>query len=677
MADLRNYDYDLIIVEFDNITIDLRHNAAYLTWLVEHVKANSDDEDQIVMIGHSTGSLIARTCLTYMESSYYQNNDLTPLTDTPEPLTFSLTNWNKPVLMHKTRTYINFDGPMQGASVPMAYQTLYKRLLDNAGMLGVLGVMARKLIYSGNLLLEATAARQMLIYHIDTKSGSGLNKDYTHHSMRDDYLSYYDDPEINNYPTYCKNVAIANGSFNGVRQRNFYTDIERTPGDFFLDSSVDIYCRIFRKKYPLLKYDLELRTNNSTVPFYKFEYGIYTRKYFIKFFKVEIRSTYQSRINDTEYGNLVPYCTDAAGYYGIENPENNSWMGNPKFNNSNVFSVFEYSFSQSTGCSVFKNRTGWDGIFSGNTNVSACTDGIQFGHVPTYSAFDLAASPRNPDVSDKTLSDWLDDTPFDVLITSSPAAQTLENPNRFHRDLNNKTIRPEENYLFLENCVFGEDQDTVRLINREIGDEVLYVDNFFLNRPATFSALYEVNVNVFNPFYNYVSNFTGSGLVSGTYSRENDLEGGYYPSSGAAFQVNFLTSYSGVVEYNPDYLEMWAAQQGGVEACCVDYHQKSSVAQVRKKPSEEDKVDHLTLYPNPASNSEFTIKLLLDTQVTNSIKVRLYDVMGKQCFEQEYLGVYADEVNLHVQFPSGFAPGLYNVVVDAGKTQHGRKIIIQ
>ena len=83
LAQLRNYQYDLVIVEFDNITIDLRHNAAYLTNLGDVIKSKTRDEEQIVMIGHSTGSIIARVCLTYMESEYYQGADLSPLTDTP------------------------------------------------------------------------------------------------------------------------------------------------------------------------------------------------------------------------------------------------------------------------------------------------------------------------------------------------------------------------------------------------------------------------------------------------------------------------------------------------------------------------------------------------------------------------------------------------------------------
>lgn len=691
LADLRNYEYDLVIVEFDNITIDLRHNAAYLTNLMDILKQRTEGtDDQMVVIGHSTGALIARLCLTYMESSYYQSQDLTPLTNTPNPISFNLDNWNQPELMHKTRTYISFDGPQQGANFPMAYQTLYTKVLNFAAMTSSLGALARRFIKAANMFLDAPAAQQMMIYHISTKSGGGLYKNYSSHWRRDDYLQHYDTWGISNYPEFCKNVAIANGSFNGIRQRNFYTDLQRVAGDYFVDSEAEIYGRILGIKVPLFGYSVELKSNNSTSHFFQMSAGTYSPKIKPYWFGIKIKWGYNSMFSSLEYGNLDPHCTDAGGFYGLENPDNDSWYNQTGTNDYALSSyyalnIFQYNFNTGSGCESLSSHVGWNGFLSANLKYETCTDGIQFNLVPTFSAFDLAGAPRNANVSSQPLSAWLSQTPFDVLVTSVEPEIVL-NPNRFHRDFNNYAIitgaEDDKQVWLLENCIFGEERDSVRLINREIGEETMYVDNLVLNRPAEFQALYDLYVNVFNPFYKYISNpnpYSQDGLVPGTYSRANTFQTVPNGYTGTLYPVTFSTgsgSSSGGQGflYEGDQVELWEHRSGSYTGCCIDYYQKSAVA-VRQEETKEPPSE-VTVYPNPVHENSFSTVIKLASP-TKSVLLKLYDMQGRLLYQKEYQGSFEGEVHVRSNVSSNLPSGLYSLLVLCDNDSFEKKIIIQ
>jgi hypothetical protein len=309
--------------------------------------------------------------------------------------------------------------------------------------------------------------------------------------------------------------------------------------------------------------------------------------------------------------------------------------------------------------------------------------------VPTASAFDLAGSPRNPDISSQSLSTWLSQTPFDVLI-SDISPDITENPNRFHRDFNNYAIFVEGDEgpeaLLLENCVFGEDRDSVRLINREIGEETMYVDNLTLNRPAEFRALFSLLVDYFNPFYQYVSNPhlpAPHGVVPGTYSRSNDLSIVANSVTGALYPIDFIKGTGG--SFGPPWVEpawqqpqtvspdYWDYNEEVFPSCCVNYYHKSIVMVPRDTilPTTS-----LAVYPNPVYENSFHSVLTL-TKPVNKISLRLYDIQGKLIYEKIHSGTFEEEVHINTTVTSELAPGLYNLTVVAGGESFEEKLIIK
>jgi hypothetical protein len=563
----------------------------------------------------------------------------------------------------------------------MAYQTLYNKTINFAAMSSTIGALGRLFLKSGNMFLDAPAAKQLLKAHVYTKSGAGLHKNYTAHWRRANFLSYFADPVIPNYPEFAKKVSIATGSFNGIKQRNFYTDLERVAGDYFIDSKAETYGRFLGIKVPLFGYDLELKSNTPTGHFFKMNAGSYRPGIKLYWFGIKVTWGYNSLLASTEYGNLNKHNTDAGGYY----PEANGWFNSGSAKSYSLsphyaFNLFQYSFSNSNGCVNLNSHVGLNGILSANLDYQTCTDGIQFGFVPTSSAFDFAGSPRNPDVNSQTLTYWLNKTPFDALI-SSINPYVFENPNRFHRDFNNYPIQSGENeYHILENCIYGEDRDTVRLINREIGEETVYIDNLTLNRPAEFKALFDLYVNVFNPFYKYVTNpnpHETDGQVAGTYSKSSILQSVPNAVNGQQYAVSFIkgagsSSTGRGFEYQPDEVDLWTIELNVFESCCINYYQKREIIEpnlfLKTSPT-------VSIYPNPVVENRFKTTLNLDT-VSDFISLQLFNSVGKSFYYKRFEGPFKDEVHINTIISKQLAPGLYNLQIKTSQQAFSRKLII-
>jgi hypothetical protein len=78
LAQLRNYGYDFLMVDWQNSRIDIRFNALYFVNMLQELKdivIRNGDREQFVIMGESMGGLIARYALTYMESDDYRNKN--------------------------------------------------------------------------------------------------------------------------------------------------------------------------------------------------------------------------------------------------------------------------------------------------------------------------------------------------------------------------------------------------------------------------------------------------------------------------------------------------------------------------------------------------------------------------------------------------------------------------
>lgn len=93
---LENNDYDIVHINFD-ITTDFMQNSAYLVqrvinWLRQHV----DREEEIVVMGLSSGGIIARYALAEWEDTFTYHHDV--------------------------RLYISFDAGHDGNNIPVGVQ---------------------------------------------------------------------------------------------------------------------------------------------------------------------------------------------------------------------------------------------------------------------------------------------------------------------------------------------------------------------------------------------------------------------------------------------------------------------------------------------------------------------------------------------------------------------------
>ncbi len=184
--ELRANGYDVIIYDYDEkfaLSTPNRGGAGlvenngiafakFLQTLYQQYQGSL--EQGFIIISPSMGSLVARYGLTYME----HNN-----------------------IPHHTALYISFDGPHQGAQVPIGVQNMLDLVTQYGGLRLSGGIR--------NFLHQNSAAKQMLVHHSSTEAES-----VTPHNFRNTFLSNL--ASIGNFPVQCRTVAIANGNREGI-----------------------------------------------------------------------------------------------------------------------------------------------------------------------------------------------------------------------------------------------------------------------------------------------------------------------------------------------------------------------------------------------------------------------------------------------------------------------------
>jgi hypothetical protein len=175
---LRSAGYDVVILDFADLDV-IREQADVLQALIIELKQKMqvcNNQHEFVVIGPSSGGLVARYALAEMEED---NID------------------------HNTRLYISFDAPHQGANVPLSMQCLIRNLnntLDAGNWIGFINGL-----YS---IIMEDATKELLIYHENEIEGLTANSS----SMFDEFYSTLNSLNQVGYPLKSRNVAISNGS---------------------------------------------------------------------------------------------------------------------------------------------------------------------------------------------------------------------------------------------------------------------------------------------------------------------------------------------------------------------------------------------------------------------------------------------------------------------------------
>ncbi|QAA80429.1 T9SS type A sorting domain-containing protein [Aequorivita sp. H23M31] len=193
---LRNEGFDIVILNApiyttNGKTIDggadyIQRNAMVLTALIQKLNTDKIGEEELVVLGPSMGGLIARYALSYMES-----NSLNP----------------------QTRLFISFDAPHRGANIPISLQYVINYFAEEVGDAGAQEVIDQ--------LLKSPAAKEMLVDHLEGHllSGSTYEQDPSKilplgaPGFRNEFQTELD---ALGFPQNVRNVAISNGSVNGV-----------------------------------------------------------------------------------------------------------------------------------------------------------------------------------------------------------------------------------------------------------------------------------------------------------------------------------------------------------------------------------------------------------------------------------------------------------------------------
>lgn len=241
------------------------------------------------------------------------------------------------------------------------------------------------------------------------------------------------------------------------------------------------------------------------------------------------------------------------------------------------------------------------------TSLSFQSDGFHFGFVPTASALDWGDlemnSPISPDITGTPWPQKVYNSPFDIISGITPQ-RAYQNVPYISEWLNSH--RSNRDHLFTSNHRLNSSLTSCPelksyIINREIGDEVLYLNN----RELPYSSRTEVERDIYlnsghnNPHYEY-SFGAGPQLTyyAGYYSKEEPFEivNNPYSSSPVIVELKYGSQYflntPVPSQQNLQFLQV------PLNVCCKAYWQYK-----KEQPYKSDSDNYNPIvYPNPFSD---------------------------------------------------------------------------
>lgn len=685
IAELQNFGYTFVVVDWVNSRQDIIVNAAYVEGLLNYLKCQMinpmDDthtNEQFVIIGESMGGLVARYALCDMEHKASLN----------------ALGGCLPQKIHNTRLLFTFDSPNQGVNIPLAYQHLYR----DAGLFLLGGNSITQSIVGGmsNILLDATSVKQMLLYHVDTKIP--ILNTYSEHPFKTVFDAAL--TSLGTNPQYCKVFAMANGSMGGHGQTRVYDGVQRTPNDYLLQYQSDIYMTAFKKEFLVMGTNFELQTlpngNGNIVrmdrDFYRPKITIFTKiqirpwpKLPKVFIKMEVTSVYFTSIGITRTANnmepydVIPGSPEDGASSLVGSQSSLTWLARSMF-----FGLKHPTYNTTTNKWELQ-KSAIKGGFGTTNAASLYTDGMHFCFVPTFSAlsYNLPNTDYWHDIAGNSASTNMSRTPFDV-ITGQIEEQPANNVNRWnksHLAVRNEVLGQWDNsvkldddstHLFVsyDTCVDNSTRINVHMINREIGDDTLLVENRTTDWTCIYDAEKYIGVNYRSLYYAYPTATGSNKIIPGVYSKENP----YVIGSGTTYfhARNYNVGINGTLagSYSIEDIN-W------VKCCRTNYGSKNSSQEVkgqesRNKISMEDA--YFKVIPNPVQSNSMIVRF---TAVEDeNAQIQIVDVMGRKVYENHFK-VEKDNQRYEykVHLSSVLVNGTYFITLKNG-TQYYRATIV-
>lgn len=699
LVELKNQGYRFVVVDWKNSRVDMRFNALYLVNLIQELKNTAPNDEPFIIMGESMGGVIARYALTYMESKQFASQDNSPFfieAADPQNAEYISTHpsirdlpnsWNHLERMHNTRLFISIDAPHQGANVPISIQKLYKYVIGQIGPF--IGTGFTSITSAFNLFLESKAAKQLLIYHVETEFGFDY-KQYGNHPDRITFMAQL--AEMGNYPKFAKIMLMSNGSLQGVNQLNYYTNVLRTANDRLLDFKLETYARIFGIKIPLFGVGLGLRTNpDGNGKVLNANAGLYRVRIRLRWFGIRISIGYNSMLDRVDYAHTRPYCTSAGGIFATDKPlvgygshvSPNPWLFNL---------IPSTTTNDGHGCVLFDTHLGWNGFLTAHLDYSLCTDGFQFGFVPVQSALDYGKGdlPLNFNIErDHDINTKLNNIPKEVdVIVGIPGAFDDLNPrnplNRSHVGFRNDDIRNLTNavppFPNFENTYFSCIDHDARVrrgfLNLEIGDEELYLENNNLTYNAEYKIEYDLHVNERNPHYEYISQPFGTnpGMLLGVYSRQNDFAI-IAPNGFANFIFDATHTPTGI-GFAGIVLGSFVLTDEPLENCCVNYMGRGKRNSFTEPKPAGFTASYLKLFPNPNAGGRLTLQYQFKKE--GKVNLNIINIQGQKIWATPlFIPANAKEVNTAIDLKNlHLAPGMYIIKLTNGAETLTGKIVV-
>lgn len=529
LADLRNHGYTILVIDWHNSKLPTAVNALRIPLLIDYLKCNlldqfSDPQHQFVMMGASSGALMARYALTWME----QNPNFSAC-------------W--PNLHHNTRLYFSLDGEHQGAYIPLAFQEYYDVKVNGIedGLPANLWAAAAESID----ILNSPAATELLNVHYTTRTGNAYGPHVNRDLFMDDMTSLNGN---NGYPEHVKMFAIGNGLFTGEHQTGIGDECVMEPGDFYLDYDHELTMTVLGIEVYSNELNLELRALDNGQEFYRRE--LTTWKWQIQLnwmvvqgclqpfnwpcwnfvFPLPPTLVYETDIDDTEVrtsqgvpewdvqpGSRISGNLEVANIPAVDF----SLLGPDWTGLGLTFGTFT-NVQQTGGCPILTlAEADYNGIaISFDMTVRSQTLSSCF--TPNFSAIDYqGANPQDHDLYNENITVKMTNTPFDVIVgevngqagypqqpqMTAPFLPSTH-PNKITYPSLNRAHVTVINHLVPDTFLLNDTNQTLfaRYINREIGDEQMFLDNIDFDRLGIFQAEYNITAGVAaNPFYEYPS----------------------------------------------------------------------------------------------------------------------------------------------------------------------------
>jgi len=215
MSCLRNRGYDIIILDLDNNTVSIEHNAELLIKLIKEINqkvADNGSKNRIIVGGVSMGGLIAKYALAKME---HDGED------------------------HKADRFITFDSPHRGANVPLGYQHFADTWLHPVLELENYSADMESIGINPIQFFTNNFANKFGMLFMQTSAMEMSANYYKANELRESYLIK---SALNgSYPKKTRNIAVANGA-NTTGQGFNEGDklLELTSGTCLIDEDIPV-----------------------------------------------------------------------------------------------------------------------------------------------------------------------------------------------------------------------------------------------------------------------------------------------------------------------------------------------------------------------------------------------------------------------------------------------------